>query len=131
MEWNIDRIREITEEQAEKMSLETTTIKDHNVYFVDFGDGFGYSVLVFKNKHHIYYANDYQLHHYDRAKAELNQMYKNRLNNILFTEAEISKPLQSYDEYSRKSHYLYNYYGMQQDYITVFVSIQRKNKGQI
>lgn len=120
MEWTITMIEEITEEQAEKMALETDIIKDHNIYFVDFGGCFGYSVLVFKNNHHIHYANDYQLHHSSIPKESLNRIYKEKMNNILFTEAEISEPLQDYNEYSRKSYYMRNYYGMQRDYITVF-----------
>lgn len=118
--WDIHMIEKITEAEAEKMALATETIKEHNIYFVDFGGAFGYSALVFKNNHHICYANDYQLHHNGKSKEELNQIYKDKLNNILFTEAEILEPLKSYDEYSRKSYFIRNYYGMQQDYITIF-----------
>ena len=120
MSWNIDMIREITEEEAKKLSLESECIKGHNVYFVDFDGGFGYSVLVYKNNHHIHYANDYQLHHYHETTEELKKIYINRLHNILFTESEILEPLHSYDEYNQKSRYLRNYYGMQQEYITIF-----------
>ena len=75
MSWNIDMIREITEEEAKKLSLESECIKGHNVYFVDFDGGFGYSVLVYKNNHHIHYANDYQLHHYHETTEELKKIY--------------------------------------------------------
>lgn len=120
MEWTFNMIEEITEEQARKMALETAIIKDHNIYFVDFGGRFGYSVLVFKNNHHIVYANDYQSHHSNVPEERLNPMYKKRMNNILFTESEISEPLKSYDEYSRKSYFIHNYYGMQKDYVSIF-----------
>ena len=118
--WTIKDIEAMTEETAKEMAIETMVIKEHHVYFVDFGGYFGYSTLVFKNNHHIHYANDYQLHHYHETTEELKKIYINRLHNILFTESEILEPLHSYDEYNQKSRYLRNYYGMQQEYITIF-----------
>ena len=63
MEWDIHRIEALSEHEAQTMALDTEAIKAHSVYFVDFGGYFGYSCLVFRNGHHIYYANDYELHH--------------------------------------------------------------------
>lgn len=125
-EWNIDNIQNMTEEQAQAMALEKRAIKEHNIYFVDFGGYFGYSKLVFKDGHHIYYANDYELHHRGnewckgKTREELKEWYINGANTTLFTEKEISEPLTDYDEYSRKSHFLHNYYGMRTDYISIF-----------
>lgn len=117
--WCIRDIEDLTEEKAEEMSIEVMDIKEHKIYFVDFENAFGYSCLVFKNNHHIYYANDYQLHHRSAdAIEELKQEYIEKMNSILFTETEITEPLKNYGEYVRKSHFLHNYYGMQVDFIS-------------
>lgn len=125
-EWNIDSIQEMTEEEAKGMALETMKIKEHDIYFVDFGGYFGYSVLVFKDGHHIHYVNDYELHHRatswskGKTREELREWYIRGANNKLFTEEEISEPLTDYEEYNRKSYFLHNYYGMRTDYISIF-----------
>lgn len=132
-EWNIDMIRALTEPEAAALALETLTIKEHTVYLVDFGGYFGYSALVFKNGHHIHYANDYALHHkytkynddgtreqIEPGPAELRQKYIDGLSNTLYTEAEITGPLADYDEYQLKIRYLHNYYGMREDHVSIF-----------
>ena len=117
--WSISNIESITEEEARAMAVETMEIKEHNVYFVDFEDAFGYSCLVFKNGHHIYFANDYKLHHTGvDTIEELKRVYIEKMNGILFTEAEIAEPLRDYDEYRRKNYYLHNYYGLQVDSVS-------------
>lgn len=126
--WTIDDIYAITEAEAKEMSSEHLTIKDHDVYLVDFGGCFGYSALVFADHHHIYYANDYQLHHKgnrwseipEKNHAQLRELYIEEMNNKLFTEAELREPIKSYDNYSRKDYFLRNYYGMRRDYISIF-----------
>lgn len=130
--WNIDMIQAIDEDAAFDMAEDTTDIKDHHVYFVDFGGYFGYSVLLFKNGHHIYYANDYELHHRygDPTHEDLRKLYKEKLNNILFTEAEIAAPLTSYDEYKSKEYFLRNYYAMQVDHISIFGDFRTDDKKQ-
>lgn len=96
---------------------------------MEFECGFGFSCLVFKNNHHIHYANDYQLHHETvKTKEELKQMYIKTINNILFTEEEIAKPLKDYDDYGRRSYFLHNYYGMQIDYIAIFQIFNREEE---
>lgn len=118
----IDEIRNLIEEEAKTMLIEEMEIKEHNIYFVDFDGYFGYSCLVFKNNHHIYFADDFELHHKGKAKDELKAFYIKKMNNILFTEAEITAPITEYTEYDRKRYYLNNYYGMQVDYISIFVN---------
>lgn len=49
--WSISDIESITEEKAKVIAIETMKIKEHNIYFVDFEDAFGYSCLVYKNNH--------------------------------------------------------------------------------
>ncbi len=119
-EWNINEIESITEDEAREMCLEEMRIKDHMIYIVDFEGYFGYSCLVFRNNHHIYYANDYELHHSGKSREQLRERYIQKMNSILFTDSEFSAPLKSYGEYSRKMNYLINYYGLQTDYISAF-----------
>lgn len=123
--WNIESIQAMTEVQAQEMALETLAIKGHTVYLVDFGGYFGYfgySALVFADGHHIYYANDYELHWKSciHNRDGLRERYITGLSHKLFTEAEISAPLADYNEYDHKSYYLYNYYGMRRDHLSIF-----------
>lgn len=119
-DYNITTIEALTETQAKEMATESMKIKDHDIYFVDFGGGFGFSALVFNNNHHIHYANDYELHHSGRTKDELKSWYIEALNNKLFTDAELEAPIKDYDDYNRKGHYLHNYYGMRYDNVSAF-----------
>ena len=118
--WNIDQIRAISEDEAKRLSSEHMTIKDHDVYFMDFGGYFGYSVLVYANHHHICYASDYEVHHPGKAHEQLKECYIKSLNNVLFTEAELIAPLASYEEYSRKDYFLSNHYSMRENYISIY-----------
>lgn len=120
-EWNISAIEALTEAEARKMANEHMVIKGHNVYFLDFPDsGFGYSAVVFADGRHIYYANDYQLHHPSMTREALRKWYIEVMNNKLFTEAELIAPLASYEEYSRKEYFLSNHYSMRENYISIY-----------
>ena len=122
--WNITSIENITYAEAQENVLETMTIKDYDCFFVDFGDYFGYSVLVFRNGKHIHYANDYELHHEYTAKQEgkeaLRQYYIDAMNGKLFTDGELLQGVTSYDEYKRKDYFLRNYWIMQFDSLSIF-----------
>lgn len=118
---NIYKIESLTEEQAEILALEKTVIKDHTVYFVDFGGYFGYSALVFRRNHHIYYANDYQLHHSSlKTHEELKEWYIKSLNLKLFTYEEVMGKALDYDELERKRYFTHNYFRMVYDTISPF-----------
>lgn len=131
--WKIDDIQALTEPEAAALALEALTIKEHTVYLVDFGGYFGYSALVFFGGRHIYYANDYALHHnftkynddgtreqIKPGPAELRERYIEKMENILFTDEEITGPLKNYNEYRRKREFLHNYYGMREDHVSIF-----------
>ena len=119
---NINAIEAMTVEEARELAKgNVEKVKDHDVYFVDLGEPFGFSALVFYGDRHIYYANDYQLHHSCWPKEHLKERYIELLNNVLFTEDEIAGPVGSHDEYSRKSHFLHNYYGMREEYVSIFM----------
>lgn len=119
---NIRAIEEMPVETAKALAGENVEkIKDHDVYFVDLGDPFGFSALVFFGDRHIHYANDYQLHHRHMNLDELRNFYVMALNNKLFTEKELVGSIQSYDEYKRKEYFLHNYYGMRKEYVSIFM----------
>ena len=118
-DYTIHDIEALTEEQAAAMATEATTVKEHQVYFIDFGGYFGYSALVFADGHHIKYANDYELHHNGKTHAELRSFYMDSLSKKLFTEDEF-KTVTSYDDKKAKEYYIYNYYSMRRDYISMF-----------
>lgn len=128
--WTIKDIENITEDEAKKMcGRQHMTIKGHECYFVDFGGYFGYSVLVFCEGRHIYYANDYALHHkhfdYEAQKEiecsydELLKTYLEGLNHKLYTDDEL-EIVNSYDDYKAKENYLHNYYTQRREHISIF-----------
>lgn len=135
-DWRIDDIENITEKEAQEMAIEEMQIKEHNIYFVDFGGYFGYSMLVFKDNHHIHYVNDYELHHKGnswckgKTKEELHQWYIDRAKNKLFTEEELAEPLKDYTEYDRKRYFLHNYYGMRTDYVSIFGKVTEETQAE-
>lgn len=119
--WEIKDIEAITEEQAREMAVNVKEVKGHTLYFVVFEDSaFGFSMLVFRNGHHIYFANDYALHHHGESEAELYAIYLAKAVTVLFTDSEFGEPLSYYDDYKKKEYYLRNYYGMQEDHISTF-----------
>lgn len=124
MDYKIDDIENLTYDQAKELAIETLNIKGHDCFLVDFGGYFGYSILVYKNKKHIYFANDYELHHRwlvkEKGKEALKEYYVKKLNEILFTEDELLEPIEDYDEYKRKDHFLRNYWIMRYDYLSIF-----------
>ena len=121
---NIKEIESFTYEEVNDHALEKLTIKDHDCFLVDFGGYFGYSILVFKNKKHIHYANDYELHHHYLVKKEgregLKQYYIKVMNKKLYTDAELLEPCKSYEEYKAKDYFLRNYWMMRYEHESMF-----------
>ena len=121
----IREIERITFAEAQNMAIATTEIKEHNCFFVELGEHFGYSVLIFKNGRHIYHANDYELHNSHivtkKGKEALKRYYIKSLSKKLFTNAELLEPIGSYEEYNRKDYFLRNLWIMRYDYISAFV----------
>lgn len=124
----ISEIKALTYDEARIMAIEETKIKGFDCVFVDLGGGFKYSVLVFKNVKHIYYADDYELHHPGKTKEELHKMYVDMLKNKLFTDEEMLGEIKSYDEYRRKEYFLRNYWIMQFDYVSIFAISEEGKK---
>lgn len=121
---NIKDIERLTYEEAKKIAQETMTIKEHDCIFVNIDGSFGYSILVFKNGKHIYYANDYELHHHwlvkEKGRNALREYYIKEMNGKLYTDMEMMEEPASYDEYEKKSYFLRNYYIMRYDYESIF-----------
>ena len=118
-DYTIHDIEALTEKQAAEMATETETIKDHQIYFVDFGGYFGYSALVFADGHHIRHANDYELHHAGKSRDELREFYLDSLSKKLFTADEM-EIVRDYQDKQAKEYYIRNYYGMRRDHISMF-----------
>ena len=118
-EYTIRDIEVLTEEQAAAMAIEAAEIKEHQVYFVDFGGYFGYSALVFADGHHIKHADDYELHHAGKSRDELREFYINSLNKKLFTAGEM-ETVTDYQDKQAKEYYIRNYYGLRRDHISMF-----------
>lgn len=120
-------IRNYTISDIERMSAadlasfaeEVETIKGHTVYYIDFGGWFGFSACVCADGRHICYANDYELHHRDKSRDELRELYRRELSGKLFTDEEL-QTVNSYDDYTAKSYYVRNYYAMRRPYISAF-----------
>lgn len=135
MEYKIQDIETLTEDEVKELAIEKIRFKDtFDLYFVDFKGYFGYSVLVFLNGGHIYYANDYQLHHQTKDKEELRELYLSSLQNKIFSEQEILDGLKEteaysfYDDYEVKRYYLSNYYPQQKDYVSCFFIVTPETK---
>lgn len=118
-EYTIRDIEALTEEQAAAMAIEAAEIKEHQIYFVDFGGYFGYSALVFADGHHIKHADDYELHHAGKSRDELREFYFASFSRKLFTVDEMST-VSDYQDKQAKEYYIRNYYGMRRDHISMF-----------
>lgn len=131
-DFTIDMIRALTFEEARQMAIETMEIKEHECIFIDFGGYFGYSVLIFKNEKHVYFADDFELHHgyivREQGKEALKQWYIEALNRKLYTDAELLEEVASYDEYEKKKYFLRNYYIMRYDYVSMFYIGEKQKK---
>lgn len=109
-DWTIKDIEALTEYEVLSMDHETARINGHDIYFVDFQGYFGFSALVFRAGAHLYYANDYQLHHAHKTPEELKTWYMDTMKNKLFSDDMIGQPIKDYTEGQRKEDYLRNYY---------------------
>lgn len=118
--WNIKEIEAINEQEAANMAQLHLTIKEHDIYIVDFGGYFKYSCLVFRNGAHLYYADDFELHHTGKTHEELLAMYREAMEKKLFTDRELGDDLTDYNQYKAKENYLRNYWGMQKPYVSAF-----------
>ena len=121
---DINKIENITLEEAKAFAHEEMQIKGHTCIFTDLKGAFGYSVLVFKNGRHIYFANDYALHHGNMMEkfgtGGLRLLYIKNLNLKLFTDEELMEGAATYDEYRRKDYFLRNLWIMQFDHVSSF-----------
>ena len=114
-------VDDITEVEAREYAEDMAIIKDYTVYFAE--TRLGFTALVYKNGHHVRYADQYEIHfNYikDRTHELLKIKYIDILGHKLFTDEEIAEPLKSYDDYTAKEYFLRNYHCMQVDYVSIF-----------
>ncbi len=123
----IHEIEALTQKQAEKMALSKKTIKEHEVYFVNTDDYFGYSALVFKNGRMIKYANLYQLHYPSKKPEELEAYFTEILEHKLFTDDEFDT-VGDYDDYTKKSYFLQNYMIEQIPNVSIFQFFENEDE---
>ena len=128
MAMTIYNIESLNEETIKPYVKEHLIIKDHDCYLCDFGEYFGYSIVVFKNGYHIYYANDYALHHVSDNQEELRKCYIETMQRRLYTDAELLEECKSYKEYQLKEHFLRNYWIMRYDRLSIFGIGERAEK---
>ena len=82
----IEEIEALSIDEVKTITLEKLYVKGFDIYLVNLGEYFGYSALVFKDNHHVYFANLYELHYrYNSPTHEqLKKKYISLLNNKLF-----------------------------------------------
>lgn len=117
--YTINDIKNMSAANLADMAEEVETIKGHTVYFVDFGGWFGFSACVCADGQHIYYANDYELHHEGKSRDELREIYHRALSAKLFTESELAS-VSGYEDERAKEYYLRNYYAMRRPHVSMF-----------
>ena len=118
---NINEIEALSIEEVKTITLEKLYVKGFDIYLVNLGEYFGYSALVFKDNHHIYFANLYELHYrYNSPTHEqLKKKYISLLNNKLFTDEELTT-VKDHKDYEKKTHFIRNYMPQEYDYLTAF-----------
>lgn len=116
----INDIENAPENLISEIAEEKTAYKGYDIYLADLEGYFGYSALVYKNGKHIYWTNDYELHHKGRTHEELKKMYLDGMKYKLFT-AEDMNTVVDYDDYERKFHWILSYYPQEYDYESAFV----------
>lgn len=116
----IDDIQNMNEAEAKAIAEEILSIKGHTVYLADLGEYFGFSALVFADGRHIYYANDYALHHAGKTKEELRAWYERKMKRALFTEDELRTESDDFETFRSKEYYLMNYFPMRREYQSIW-----------
>lgn len=122
-DWNIEAIENLDYTTCMYIAEDVEMVKEHTVFFIDFGKFFGYSAIVFYGNAHIYHASDYELHHksLEGDKKSLKAFYIKALNNKLFTDDElINSAPKSYDELGRRRNFLNNYIGQRMNHVSFF-----------
>ena len=116
----IDEIHAMTADEVMSLPGDVIDVKGHEVKITDLGGPWGLSALVCVDGRHIYHADDFQLHHGNRAPGELADKYVEWLSGKLFTEEEITGPAESYNVQKAKGHYLHNYYPQRRNRVSMF-----------
>lgn len=119
-DWDIQQIENCPERVAQLIAEEHKVIKGHDVYFLNLGEYFGYSYLVYLNGHLLRHACDYELHHSRKSKEKLRKWYDDSLETKLFTLEEIAEPLTKYSDYQNRERYIRNHLPCAEDHVSIF-----------
>lgn len=117
--YEVHRLREGIVSKNAYAELRT---KGHNVYFVDLGRLFGFSMCVFYNGAHCHSANKYQSDWYSRnitSREGLMEIYIKFIHNSIFTDDELGV-VASYEEYRNKHKFLVNIYPLRKPSLSIF-----------
>lgn len=117
---NIYGIETMSEDAAKANAAEHLTIKGHDVYMIDLSDHWGYSAMVYCDGQPIHYANEYALYYPHDTQEELRSRYINKLARKLYSDADLNKPLKSYDDYKRRCNYLINLYSQRRPHASAW-----------
>lgn len=117
--YTIKEIESMSAAELANFAEDVEEIKGHTVYYIDFGGYFGFSACVTAEGQHIYFANDYELHHRGRSRDELREIYRRGLSQKLYTESELAT-VSSYEDAQAKRYFLMNYYGMRRPCVSAF-----------
>ena len=109
---NIYEIEKLNLVEIEKIALEKMDYKSflgvpYVIYFVDLGEYFKYSMVVFLNGRQLKGANDYELHHPGKTKEELKQWYIESLEHKLYSMEDF-ETCKNYDDLQAKEYFIRN-----------------------
>lgn len=115
----ITEIENMTEKEALENAEDFMEYKGYNIYFINFKNVYGYSMVVFKNGKNIRHAHETQLIHSRYTEEELRKVYQKIAKAKLFENSDFDKVKEFYD-YKQKKQYLIDIKPLEYDYISVF-----------
>lgn len=100
----------MTEDMAKKHAFQIETIKEHQIYAIDFHNSLGVAAIAFKDGHNLLSKNIAKTNtnlDYDELRTIIHDAFERKL----FTEKELTVDgVNDYFEYRRKWHYIVDYY---------------------
>lgn len=117
MNINVTDIKNLSQADVFDLAFEKFSCKGHDCYIADFGQDIGTSVIVFKNNHQLFHANEYQFCHPNMDKTALISFYKKNCKKVLFSNTELLADVKGYDDYILKSNYIRNILSQAYDHL--------------
>lgn len=82
---SVTDIENLSQADVSDLAFEKFFCKGHNCYIVDFWHEIGTSVIVFKNNHLLFNANEYQFCHPYMDKTTLISFYKKIIVKMFYS----------------------------------------------